>query len=125
MTYCIQLTMNYSSVYTPPTYYNVTPHFENITVHDVYCNQAKYGWDLQGLDDSEINANFKNIQIDGYQYFDRNCVDIYGSCDNSTVLPHCPSCMGTKLCEDESSDCASYLSQCSNPAYRKAFYADF
>jgi hypothetical protein len=94
MNYCIQLTINYSSKYIPPTSYNVTPHFQNINVHDVTCNKGYYGWHLEGLDDSEINANFWNIQLTNYTNLYRNpCVHIYGTCNNSTVLPNCPSCM--------------------------------
>jgi hypothetical protein len=121
MAYCIQFTMNYSHSYVPPTNSSITPHFKDINVHDVSCNNATLAWYLEGLDDSEINANFWNINITNFARFSEKCVDIYGSCDNSTVLPYCPSCIGTTLCEDTSTDCANYLGQCQNPAYRKYF----
>lgn len=113
--------MNYSQHYTPPTYYNVTPHFQNISIHDVYCENATYAWAIEGLDDSEINANFWNINLTNTDHFSQFCSDIYGSCDNSTVFPKCPPCMSTTICEDTSTDCASYIGLCNNPTYRKIF----
>jgi hypothetical protein len=117
--YCIHLTMNYSNTFLPPT----TPHtplFQDLNIHDIYCENSRVGYFLEGLDDSEINANFWNIHIRNYtMYLYTECTNIYGSCDNSTVFPHCPPCIAKTICEDTTDDCLSYLGQCNNPAYRK------
>ena len=115
--YCIAINMNFSQTANNAT--TNIPKYKNINIHDIYCENSTNGWWLDGLDESEIEANFYNIQMVNIKRTFAVCTNIYGSCDNSTVLPFCPPCMGTTLCEDTSLDCSNYLGQCNNPAYRK------
>jgi hypothetical protein len=111
--------MNYTYSYIPPT--NISkPQYQDINIHDITCDNAVYGWWLEGLEDSEINVNLSNIRITNLLGdLAIVCKDVYGVCDNSTVLPSCPPCMSSMKCEDTSEDCMNYLGLCNNPAYRK------
>jgi hypothetical protein len=118
---CFKLDMNWTiDGYHPPSNDTIFPKYQNINIHDLTCDNVENAVYLDGLDFSEINANFWNIKITNIQgEFIEKCNNMYGSCDNSTFFPYCPSCMTKTKCEDTTEDCSSYLSQCNNPTYRE------
>lgn len=100
MDVCIGLTMNYSKKYIPPTNDSITPKFKNIIINNLSCDKANQGWWLEGLDDSAIEASFFNIQMTNIKHTFAECTEVYGSCDNATVLPFCPPCMQICKCRE-------------------------
>ena len=83
--------MNFSRFYIPPM--NNTPIYKNININNLICENANYGWTIEGLNESVIEANFSNIQMINVRDLYPICKDISGTCDNSTVSPSCPPCM--------------------------------
>lgn len=114
MGYCIEANM-----YGQNNITTGVPQYKNITMHDIYCENAIYGWLLRGLNNSAIQINLYNIQLLNVKEMYLDCENAYGTCDNSTVLPSCPPCVGSTVCKDMSSDCSNYLGLCNNAAYRK------
>ena len=112
--------MNYSKKYIPPTNDTATPKFININIVNLHAENSNYGWYLDGLPESAVNNTFlSNITLTNTKHLIQQCDYTYGICDNSTVLPYCPTCIQAEPCVDMSSDCTQYLGQCSNPVYRK------
>lgn len=125
--YPIYLTMFYTDSHangstTPPTNETATPKFRNININNLSSYNATYGWYIDGLPESAINNTiFYNINMASFQQLVHHCSNIIGSCDNSTVLPYCPTCI-VEECFDASSDCSQYIGLCNNPTYSKCLF---
>lgn len=116
-------TMNFSKHYIPPTNETATPKFVNINLDHLFVNNSLEGYFLDGLNESVITGTYlADIQMNNTLLLEAQCQYVTGFCDNSTVLPSCPSCVNQPPCQDQSSDCSQYLGQCGNPTYRKGLF---
>uniref|UniRef100_A0A914CP99 C-type lectin domain-containing protein n=1 Tax=Acrobeloides nanus TaxID=290746 RepID=A0A914CP99_9BILA len=59
MGYCITLSMNFTHTNPPPS--SNTPQYYNINFNNVSCTNANYGWTIEGLPESTINADINYV----------------------------------------------------------------